>query len=46
LTEQLAAPVKILSEKEQSGWLQIKFFDPDTLEGLLERLGLEYESKI
>lgn len=43
LSEQFASPVKILCEKDHSGWLQFKFFDMDTLEGLLERLGLRYD---
>lgn len=43
LSERFAAPVKILYEKDRSGWLQFKFFDLDTLEGLLEQLGLRYD---
>ncbi|MFC3908946.1 ParB/RepB/Spo0J family partition protein [Legionella dresdenensis] len=43
LAEQIGAPVQIASEKGSSGWLQIKFFDNDTLAGLLERMGLRYD---
>lgn len=43
LAEQVGAPVQITCEKGQSGWLQIKFFDNDTLAGLLERMGLRYD---
>jgi len=43
LSEQMGAPVQIISEKGQSGWLQVKFFDNDTLAGLLERMGLRYD---
>lgn len=43
LAEQLGAPVQIVNENQSSGWLKIKFFDNDTLAGLLERLGLRYD---
>lgn len=43
IAEQIGAPVQILTENEQGGWLQIKFFDNDTLAGLLERMGLRYD---
>ncbi|CAM3076621.1 partition protein ParB [Legionella steigerwaltii] len=43
LSEQVGAPVQIINDNEQGGWLQVKFFDNDTLAGLLERLGLRYD---
>jgi ParB family chromosome partitioning protein len=43
LSEQVGAPVQIVSENEDGGWLKVKFFDNDTLAGLLERLGLRYD---
>lgn len=43
LAEQVGAPVQIVSDNEAGGWLQVKFFDNDTLAGLLERLGLRYD---
>ena len=43
LAEQVGAPVKIAAETDAGGWLQVKFFDNDTLAGLLERLGLRYD---
>ena len=43
LAEQIGAPVQITTEKGQGGWLQVKFFDNDTLAGLLERMGLSYD---
>lgn len=43
LAEQVGAPVQIITENEDGGWLQVKFFDNDTLAGLLERLGLRYD---
>lgn len=43
LSEQVGAPVKIVEDPQQGGWLHIKFFDNDTLAGLLERLGLRYD---
>ena len=43
LSEQVGAPVQIIPENVTGGLLQIKFFDNDTLAGLLERMGLEYD---
>jgi ParB family chromosome partitioning protein len=43
LADQVGAPVQIINDNEEGGWLQIKFFDNDTLAGLLERLGLRYD---
>ena len=43
LAEQLGAPVQIVSDTEAGGWLKLKFFDNDTLAGLLDRLGLRYD---
>jgi ParB family transcriptional regulator, chromosome partitioning protein len=43
LAEQVGAPVQIVTDNADGGWLQVKFFDNDTLAGLLERLGLRYD---
>ena len=43
LAEQMGAPVQIISDETPGGWLKIKFYDNDTLSGLLERLGLRYD---
>lgn len=43
LAEQVGAPVQIVNEGTDGGWLKVKFFDNDTLAGLLERLGLRYD---
>ncbi len=43
LSEQVGSPVQISTTSEQGGWLKIKFFDNDTLTGLLERMGLRYD---
>ena len=43
LSEYMGAPVQITSESGQGGWLKIKFYDNDTLSGLLERMGLRYD---
>lgn len=43
LAEQVGAPVQIVNDEEEGGWLKVKFFDNDTLAGLLERLGLRYD---
>ena len=43
IAEQIGSPVQIDTDSDQGGWLKIKFFDNDTLEGLLERMGLRYD---
>ncbi len=43
LAELLGAPVQITTDDTSGGWLKIKFFDNDTLSGLLERIGLSYD---
>ncbi|KTD06100.1 partition protein ParB [Legionella gratiana] len=43
LAEQVGAPVQIINDTDNGGWLKVKFFDNDTLAGLLERLGLRYD---
>lgn len=43
LAEQVGAPVEIINDNEHGGWLKVKFFNNDTLAGLLERLGLRYD---
>ena len=43
LSEQIGAPVQIVTGDSLGGVLQIKFFDNDTLAGLLERMGLRYD---
>lgn len=43
ISEQVGAPVTILTHEGDGGVLQIKFFNNDTLAGLLERLGLRYD---
>lgn len=43
LSEQVGAPVQIISDASEGGWLQVQFFNNDTLAGLLEKLGLRYD---
>lgn len=43
IAEQVGAPVQIITDSSTGGWLSIKFFDNDTLSGLLERMGLGYD---
>jgi ParB family chromosome partitioning protein len=43
LAEQVGAPVQIVDDEEQGGWLKVKFFDNETLAGLLDRFGLRYD---
>jgi ParB family transcriptional regulator, chromosome partitioning protein len=41
-SEQLGSPVKLEhDEKQRSGWLKIKYYNPEILAGILERLGIE-----
>lgn len=43
LAEQVGAPVQIENDLTEGGWLKVKFFDNDTLAGLLDKLGLRYD---
>jgi ParB family transcriptional regulator, chromosome partitioning protein len=43
LSEQIGAPVHVDNDHETGGWLKIKFYDNDTLSGLLDRMGLRYD---
>lgn len=43
LAEQIGAPVQVLADNDQGGWLKIKFYNNDTLAGLLDRMGLSYD---
>ncbi|KTD22169.1 partition protein ParB [Legionella lansingensis] len=43
IAEQIGAPVQIIANDNNGGLLQIKFFDNDTLAGLLDRMGLRYD---
>lgn len=44
LSDQFGAAVKIdENEKERGGWLKIRYFDYETLAGLLDKMGVEYE---
>jgi ParB family transcriptional regulator, chromosome partitioning protein len=42
LAEHLGTPVDIQSEK-QGGWINIRFYDNETLEGILQRMGITVE---
>ncbi len=43
VAEYLGTPVEIDS-KEKGGWLRIRYFDHETLSGILERMGLKEET--
>lgn len=43
LSEQVGTHVEYETSKNGVGWLKFKFFNQETLEGLLERLGLSYD---
>lgn len=44
IAEQLGAEVQLDEEKEQSGWLKIRYYNPETLEGLLAKMGVTLEA--
>lgn len=46
LTEQIGAPVQLVTDDTHGGWLKIKFYDNETLNGLLDRMGLRYDESI
>lgn len=43
LSEQVGTTVEYEATKKGDGWLKFKFFNQETLEGLLEKLGLSYD---
>ena len=43
LSEQVGTHVEYETSKNGEGWLKFKFFNQETLEGLLEKLGLSYD---
>ena len=43
LAEQMGTEVDLDYQENGSGWLKFKFFDHDTLSGLLQKLGLSYD---
>lgn len=45
LTEKLGSEVHVDVGKSGDGWLKFKFYDQDTLSGLLEKLGLSYDEQ-
>lgn len=43
LSEQIGAPVQLLTNGAEGGFLKIKYFNNETLDGLLESMGLRYD---
>lgn len=43
LAEQVGTQVQLLTDSSQGGWLKIRYYDNDTLAGLLDRMGLRYD---
>lgn len=44
ITDQVGAPVELEKDQESNkGWLKIRYFDYDTLAGLLEKIGVKTE---
>ncbi|MDP3561953.1 MAG: ParB/RepB/Spo0J family partition protein [Legionellaceae bacterium] len=43
LADYMGTPVEITSDSERGGVLKIRFFDNDTLSGILERIGMRYD---
>lgn len=46
LAEQVGTSVHVDNLPNGEGWLKFKFFNQDTLLGLLERLGLSYDNEM
>jgi ParB family chromosome partitioning protein len=45
VSEQVGSEVKLEHDAiERSGWLKIKYYNPEILAGILDRLGIKYES--
>ena len=45
IAEQVGTEVKLDADpSQQSGWLKIRYFNNETLAGLLEKMGVEYET--
>ena len=40
----MGTPVEIIGDNNQGGWLKIKFFDNDTLSGILDKIGMNNDS--
>lgn len=43
ISEQVGAKAEIEPDQQDGGWLKIKFYDNDTLAGLLEKMGVKYD---
>lgn len=43
ISEQCGAQTQIETHHEDGGWLKFKFYNNDTLAGLLDRMGIKYE---
>lgn len=44
ISEQLGTPIKLdHNAKDKGGWLNIRYYDTGTLEGLLDKIGVKYE---
>ncbi len=46
LSDQMGTEIKFDQDiTSASGWLKIRYYDPDTLAGLLDKMGVEYDSE-
>ena len=43
ISDQLGAQTQIDADKNDGGWLKIKFYNNDTLAGLLDKIGIKYD---
>jgi ParB family chromosome partitioning protein len=44
ISETIGTPVSFdADDNQQSGWLKIRYYDPETLAGLLDKMGINYE---
>lgn len=44
--EQLGAAAEIEPDAKDGGWLKVKFYNNDTLAGLLDKMGIQYDEKV
>ena len=44
ITEQVGSVAEIETHQNQGGWLKIKFYNNETLAGLLDKIGVKYDS--
>ncbi len=46
ISDQLGASTEIETDAKDGGWLKVKFYNNDTLAGLLDKMGVKYEELV